>query len=53
MLVPTLLVSIALSVFVFGLYFRFVWRRQRASNHASDATVRKLASVFEHVLDGI
>jgi PAS domain S-box-containing protein len=52
-LIPTLLVSIVLSVFVFGLYFRFVWRRQRTSNRASYAAVRKLASVFEHVLDGI
>src|SRR5713101_5311013 len=52
-LIPTLLVGIVFSVFVFGLYFRFVWRKQRASNHASDAAVRKLASVFEHVLDGI
>jgi len=52
-LIPTLLVSIAFSVFVFGLYFRFIWRKQRASNRASYAAVRKLASVFEHVLDGI
>ena len=52
-LIPTLLVSIVFSVFVFGLYFRFVWRKQRASNRVSDAAVRKLASVFEHVLDGI
>jgi PAS domain S-box-containing protein len=52
-LIPTLLVGIVLGVFVFGLYFRLVWRRQRASNRASYAAVRKLASVFEHVLDGI
>jgi PAS domain S-box-containing protein len=51
--IPALLVSIVSSVFVFGLYFRFVWRKQRASNRVSDAAVRKLASVFEHVLDGI
>jgi PAS domain S-box-containing protein len=52
-LIPTLLVSMVFSVFVFGLYFRFVWRKQRASNRVSDAAVRKLASVFAHVLDGI
>src|SRR5260370_3345084 len=52
-LIPTLLVGIVFGVFVFGLYFRLVWRKQRASNRASYAAVRKLASVFEHVLDGI
>jgi PAS domain S-box-containing protein len=52
-LIPTLCVGIAFGVFVFGLYFRFLWRKQRASNRVSDAAVRKLASVFEHVLDGI
>src|SRR6266481_4631478 len=52
-LIPTLLVGIVFGVFVFGLYFRLVWRKQRASNRASYAAVRKLASVFEHVIDGI
>jgi PAS domain S-box-containing protein len=52
-LIPVLLASIVFSVFVFGLYFRLIWRKQRASNRASYATVRKFASVFEHVLDGI
>lgn len=52
-LIPVLLASIVSSVFVFGLYFRLIWRKQRASNRASYATVRKFASVFEHVLDGI
>jgi PAS domain S-box-containing protein len=52
-LIPMLLVAILFSVFIFGLYFRFVWRKQCASNHASFAAVRKLASVFEHVLDAI
>jgi PAS domain S-box-containing protein len=52
-LIPTLLVGIALGVFVFGFYFRLLWRKQRASNRASYAAVRKFASVFEHVLDGI
>jgi PAS domain S-box-containing protein len=52
-LIATLLMGIAFGIVVFGLYFRFVWRKQRASNRASYAAVRKLASVFEHVLDGI
>lgn len=52
-LIPTLLVGIAFSAFVFGLYFRLLWRKQSASNRASYAAVRKFASVFEHVLDGI
>jgi PAS domain S-box-containing protein len=52
-LIPTLLVGIALGALVFGLYFRLLWRNQRASNRASYAAVRKFASVFEHVLDGV
>jgi PAS domain S-box-containing protein len=52
-LIPGLLASIVFGVFVFGLYFRLIWQKQRASNRASYATVRKFSSVFEHVLDGI
>jgi PAS domain S-box-containing protein len=52
-LIPTPLVGIALGATVFGFYFRLLWRKQRASNRASYAAVRKFASVFEHVLDGV
>jgi PAS domain S-box-containing protein len=52
-LIPVLLAGIVFAAFIFGLYFRLVWKRQRASNRASDAEARKFASVFEHVLDGI
>jgi PAS domain S-box-containing protein len=40
-------------VLVFAAYFRFVWRKQRAHDGVSIDAGRKLASVFQHVLDGI
>jgi PAS domain S-box-containing protein len=52
-LVPALLVGLGLAVLVFALYFRVVWRKQRAIDTTSRAADQKLASVFEHVLDGI
>jgi PAS domain S-box-containing protein len=52
-LIPALLFGILSGAFIFGFYFRVLWRKQRASNRASYAAVRKFASVFEHVLDGI
>jgi PAS domain S-box-containing protein len=52
-LFPTLLLGIVFGAVVFGLYFRLVWQKQRASNRASYVAVRKFTSVFEHVLDGI
>jgi len=52
-LIPALLVSIGFGVLLFALYFRFVWLKQRASDSASYAADRKLASVFQHVLDGV
>jgi PAS domain S-box-containing protein len=52
-LIPLLLISIAFGLCLFGAYLRAIWRKQNASNRVSDALVRKLASVFEHVLDGI
>ena len=52
-LIFALLVSIGFGVFLFAMYFRFVWRKQRARDNASYAADRKLASVFQHVLDGI
>jgi len=51
--VPTLLGSLGLSVLVFAAYFRFVWRLQRAWDAASHTADHRLASVFQHVLDGI
>jgi PAS domain S-box-containing protein len=52
-IVPALITGMGLSVLVFGLYFRLIWKKQRASNRASDAALRTFASVFEHVLDGV
>jgi PAS domain S-box-containing protein len=52
-LISSVLAGIVFGTVVFGLYFRLIWQKQRASNQASYATVRKFASVFEHVLDGI
>jgi PAS domain S-box-containing protein len=52
-LIPTLLVSVGLGVLVFALYFRLVWRKQRAHDSASHTADHTLASVFQHVLDGI
>ena len=51
-LIPTLFVSLGFAVSVFALYFRVVWRQQRALDAASHADHR-LASVFQNVLDGI
>lgn len=52
-LIPTLLVGVAWGVLVFSLYFRLVWRNQRARDSASRTADHTLASVFQHVLDGI
>ncbi len=52
-LIPALLVGLGLSVAVFASYFGVVWRKQRAIDTALGAADQKLASVFEHVLDGI
>ena len=52
-LIPTLWAGLGLSVLVFALYFSVVWKEQRAINTALRAADQKLASVFEHVLDGI
>jgi PAS domain S-box-containing protein len=52
-LLPVLITGIGLALVLFGFYFQILWQKQRTRNRASDAAMRKLASVFAHVLDGI
>jgi PAS domain S-box-containing protein len=52
-LIPMLLAGIYLGVLVFALYFRIAWRKQLAHDSRSRTADHTLASVFQHVLDGI